>query len=551
MLKEFTLMKLNLKFYNQHFDDMLRAAFKDTSYKFCCINVNETYLKHVDRTIYINVINDSVVLQKNHSHINSIDKDSNSYLGEKPRIIIKHDSVNEIVKTLYYFTSDEFSIEELRIDQNKIILTLKVCKTVIENNIKESVESKRIKSQFRIKDLEQALNFYQNGVIMDESNGSIAVANRENFFIKGYGFEFKREKAKVKAMLEYLERSAALYTLPSTFEGCYLDFKENAIDPRVFGMYDDDIYRNYPLQKYHDKLDMHWVTARSLLTNNEYLIPEQLCQYLRKEILNQYVYESSNGCAVGNSMTEASYYSILEVVERDIFMKFWFDHLCPKKIVFEEDDTSVNGKRLYFEALGYKLEFYYIANESNIPVVWCLITSMDNGNLIYSMTGLGCHLNVKHALDSSFYEAYKAFHDLMNLGEEQLRVKIENVSRKGYIRQVSDHIHYFASYSAKSLIDAKISNIDQIHLSELCKMTYVSVNVEDELSVLLHKLDPYYKDVLIVDQSNQYLEGFGLRCTKAFLIGASPLDFTSHFIRKINESEYRIRKKMNNIHPLA
>lgn len=55
-----------------------------------------------------------------------------------------------------------------------------------------------------------------------------------------------------------------------------------------------------------------------ILQNRPILVPESLAYYsLGRE--DSFVYETSNGCALGGSLEEAIFHGILEAAERDSF----------------------------------------------------------------------------------------------------------------------------------------------------------------------------------------------------------------------------------------
>ncbi len=72
---------------------------------------------------------------------------------------------------------------------------------------------------------------------------------------------------------------------------------------------------------------MDWVWGYSFLKERPILIPELLAYYsLGYE--EGFVYETSNGCALGGSLEEAIFYGIMEIVERDSFLMTWYAELA-------------------------------------------------------------------------------------------------------------------------------------------------------------------------------------------------------------------------------
>ena len=68
---------------------------------------------------------------------------------------------------------------------------------------------------------------------------------------------------------------------------------------------------------------MNWVWGYSFLQERPILVPELLAYY-SLGYGEGFVYETSNGCALGGSLEEAIFHAILEVVERDSFLLTWY-----------------------------------------------------------------------------------------------------------------------------------------------------------------------------------------------------------------------------------
>ena len=71
---------------------------------------------------------------------------------------------------------------------------------------------------------------------------------------------------------------------------------------------------------------MDWVWGYSFLQERPILVPELLAYY-SLSCGEGFVYETSNGCALGGSLEEAIFHAIMEVVERDSFLLTWYARL--------------------------------------------------------------------------------------------------------------------------------------------------------------------------------------------------------------------------------
>lgn len=458
----------------------------------------------------------------------------------------------DLKKSWFYFIHNIGKIKTIRFCFETQQIQMLYMHLTTPSNTKEARQHKRLIPVFSIKDIEQTLFHLDGGYVKHESDG-ITYVNRRNFTIQGFGCDFDKNNANTKAALEYLERHAASISLPHTIVGSYEQLKDtyNLIDPTKLGLYEAHLAEKFQVTPYTRELETEWCQARSARTDNIYYVPLQHAQYLKDSLLNRFVFENSNGSALGNSYEEASLYSILEAYERDVFFNQWFGDEQLQEIHYSEQRTDLMGRVLYFKQLGYRLQFFSLNNSRNIPVVWCLLTSMDEQNTVYSITGLGCHLNIHHAMDAAFFEVLNVFRSLRRMDKEKLRQDIRDMEQRQELTDIKDHILYFASYQSRLLLEQRISSAKAVELEQLARLNYSALDIEQELHWLLEKMDGLYEDVIIIDQTNEYLSAFSLYCTKAILIGALPVDFTTRLIRFTSHTLTNKKIEGLNIHPLG
>lgn len=545
---------MEMKFYGHSFKELLLEVLKDTRVVEESLDSSKFQFFFHKNNFVAESKADAVRISRRNSSADPSFEDGMNHSDKIDEFIYRsqHHHLFDLMRHLYHFFIHVGRYQSITICPNQV--SLKINYSLQETTIKDSPHAKRVSSSMDLDELKHLLMTYKGGYVINRNEGSVSIANRKKFVIQGYGFDFDQTQSVRKALLEYLERWAATYELAGTVLGSYEDLSgAGAMNPALFGLYDEvNESGQLSLARYDSKLVMHWVKAKSLLNDAEYYVPEQLSQYLKDELFNRYVYESSNGCAIGNSLVEASFYSILEVIERDLFMKCWFYQQPLKKIQFKGAcELLVGGKQLYLEELGYSLAFYYMDNPMRIPAIWCLITSQDDKNPFYSVTGLGCHLHLQDAVAASFFEAYKSFKDIREQDCAKLRMKIKKIEQSQQIDDVIEHVHYFLSYQSKTLIENITAAAEPINFAELASHSYEDRDLVKELDELLRRIRCHYSDVLIINQGNPFLQAFGLSCTKALLAGAVPLDFTSHYIRQFAGDPDQIKKTQRNIHPLA
>ena len=98
---------------------------------------------------------------------------------------------------------------------------------------------------------------------------------------------------------------------------------------------------DFPFKPFNPDRPIDWVWGYSFLQERPILVPELLAYY-SLGCGEGFVYETSNGCALGGSLEEAIFYGIMEVVERDSFLMTWYAKLALPRL----DPYSANDQEL-------------------------------------------------------------------------------------------------------------------------------------------------------------------------------------------------------------
>ena len=118
-----------------------------------------------------------------------------------------------------------------------------------------------------------------------------------------------------------------------------------------------------------------------------------------------FVYETSNGCALGGSLEEAIFYGIMEVVERDSFLMTWYAKLnLPRLDPFSADDQELELMVERMRAVaGYDLYLYNSTMEHGIPSIWAMAKNRKEKGLNL-ICAAGAHLDPVRAVKSAVHE---------------------------------------------------------------------------------------------------------------------------------------------------
>lgn len=115
------------------------------------------------------------------------------------------------------------------------------------------------------------------------------------------------EESELTAILEGLERYCGLEPRgkQTVIHDTFYNLADQALNPLDVGIHAKEKYMqpNFPFKLFHPDRPMNWVWGYSFLQERPILVPELLAYYsLNSE---GFVYETSNGCALGGSLEEA------------------------------------------------------------------------------------------------------------------------------------------------------------------------------------------------------------------------------------------------------
>lgn len=132
------------------------------------------------------------------------------------------------------------------------------------------------------------------------------------------------------ALGEALERYASLtWDPPGRRSAVRSELDGSSLDPRDLVLFAEDQYDGLPYSPYRPDTVLDWVPARSLVTNEAVWVP-LLGTHLGYDVPQHGAYlfpATSNGFAAGATLRDAVLGGLLEVIERDAFLRAWAHRL--------------------------------------------------------------------------------------------------------------------------------------------------------------------------------------------------------------------------------
>ncbi len=340
-----------------------------------------------------------------------------------------------------------------------------------------------------------------------------------------YGRSDTLKKSKMSAMFEMLERYAS--TVPHTQNAIHSSFQEmiekgyHTIAPEKLhlNVIDEDTKEMYGFEEFDENKKYHWMKTKNIINGEDAYLPEQVIyydtQFVRDE--KRFIYETSNGTAMGGSYEEAVIYALLELTERDAFLMNWYNKVAPIHL----DITGIKDKTLvdivkYMECIGYDIYVMDITMETKIPAVWVAAIDKKENTVMKCYNAAGAHLNPEKALEAALVEVVTSigvYEVIINSGEEDERIeKLRN--RPDMVKQMEDHVYFYSLEENFKYIEDYYKNPTTVSFTERFKDWY-----EEDLHIytmqnFIDKFKKYYDELYVGVMDNLVNEELGLWCVK-------------------------------------
>ena len=363
-------------------------------------------------------------------------------------------------------------------------------------------------------------------VTMPLFGGDEGVAGRTNSY----------EISELTAILEGVERYCGIKPRGkrTVVHDSYQHLKNIALNPISVGVHEADQYEkpHFPFKKFNPETPMDWVWGYSFLQERPILVPELLAYY-SVSCGEGFVYETSNGCALGGSLEEAIFHGIMEVVERDSFLLTWYARLPLARL----DLRSANDKELQLMAdrirdvAGYDLYFYNSTMEHGIPSVWAVAKNRRSKG-VNLICAAGANPDPVNAVKSTIFElAGMMFRDDEKL--ETSRQEYERMLQEPFaVRDMEDHGMLYGLREAEERLNFILNDHGPLRtFAQEFKDPPSHPDLKDDLQEILQRFRRLNLDVIVVDQSTPITKRNGLFCVKVIIPGMLPMTFGHHLTR--------------------
>ncbi|HEY4552006.1 MAG TPA: TOMM precursor leader peptide-binding protein [Bacillaceae bacterium] len=345
------------------------------------------------------------------------------------------------------------------------------------------------------------------------------------------------EESVLTAILEGLERHCGLEPRGkrTVIHDSFRNLGNQALNPLKAGVHTKEQYAqpSYPFKSFDPDRSINWVWGYSLLEERPILVPELLAYYSVGCGSQGFVYETSNGCALGGSLEEAIFYGIMEVVERDSFLMTWYAKLpLPRLDPFSADDQELELMVERMRAVaGYDLYLYNSTMEHGIPSIWAMAKNRKEKGLNL-ICAAGAHLDPVRAVKSAVHELAGMMLNLDEKFEANQKDYERMLHDSSLVRQMDDHGMLYGLPQAEERLSFLFDDNGPMRtFKEEFKWKSNHTDLTGDLEDILQVFRQLNLDVIIVDQTTPETIRNGLYCVKVLIPGMLPMTFGHHLTR--------------------
>ncbi|MFB7786696.1 TOMM precursor leader peptide-binding protein [Streptomyces vinaceus] len=356
----------------------------------------------------------------------------------------------------------------------------------------------------------------------------------------GYGRSADFRSSERVALFEAVERLAGMRPLGrrTVLRASFAELgPQAAVDPARLGL-PDPAHRGHPASltvPYDADLQLDWVHGWSLTEGRPRAVPEHVAYWdlAQGPGRARVVYESSNGCGLGNSPQEAALYGLFEVAERDAFLMAWYARTPLPGIALPGDDPLVTALASRAALLGYRLRLLDATNDLGIPAVVSLCRyEGTHPDAPRTFLAAGAHHDPRAAIRSAVAEVVTNVQDAVHRpagpggarDPERLRPML---LQPELVVGLDDHVGLNTLPEAQHRLEFLLGDVPEVPWQERWPGAPTPVaDLTRLLARTVERLAAEGLEVVVVTQDEPGIrDRLGLHCAKVIVPGTLPMTF--------------------------
>ena len=358
----------------------------------------------------------------------------------------------------------------------------------------------------------------------------------------GVGRTLNYKHSYLAAILEALERYSG--QLPggkrTVVRASFREIAAQALDPVTLGLPTPEQYAQpgYRYVPYQPDLVCDWVWGYSFGQQRALLVPRCYAYYGSVD-QQSFVYEISNGCALGSCLEEAILYGLLEVLERDAFLLTWYAQLGVPRL----DLASIPAQRIRWllahleYTSGYTISIFNTTLLHGTPCCWVMgVDTHQRTGFPHMVCTAGSHLLAEEAILGALLElsAMLAPNNLQERFQREHQHAREMLHDPRQVKEMEDHSTLYMLPEAFTRLGFLEETPHQQTFQEAFG-SFTSSAFSQDLTKDLSQLITFYQkqgtDTIVVNQTTPEQQVQGFCCVKVIMPGMLPMTFGQPYRR--------------------
>ncbi|MCX2951553.1 TOMM precursor leader peptide-binding protein [Lentzea sp. NEAU-D7] len=344
--------------------------------------------------------------------------------------------------------------------------------------------------------------------------------------------------SKRTAVLEALERYGGVSPggRQTVVTAAYRDVEGHAVHPDTFGTHPEENYArpDFGLRRFTEDAVCRWVWGYSFAKAQPVLVPENQVYYYARHMPGgeePFVFEVSNGCALGSCLEEAVLHGLLEVVERDAFLLTW--HAQRPVPLLDPALARDPGLRMQVAAItaetGHSVRCFDTTAEHGIPSVWVMAVD-EHGRELTPATAhaAGSALTLEKATMNALSELGPLVVDVVRRYPDERDRALAMVRDPEQVETMHDHSILYAAPEAAERLAFLTGQAETTGFGE---DRFTGTDLTADLFAMTEAVIAAGMDVVVVDQTTPEHVAGGFSCVKVLVPGALPMTFGHRYRR--------------------
>lgn len=357
----------------------------------------------------------------------------------------------------------------------------------------------------------------------------------------GWGHGKSPRAAATSAVLEALERLGGLPPTPTqtaVTKDSYRQLGEQAVNPALLGLHPESSHQlhGFPYRRWTPDTKIPWAWGRDLTDNRPVLVPASAANYAYwPPEQPRFVQETSNGCALGSTWTEALLHGLLEVAERDAFLATWYTRLpLPRLDLSAATDPRIRVTTAWArQQANAELVAFDATLEQGIPAVW--VTALADPEATHQpavLCGAAARLHLEDALHSALAELTDTLLHPPPVNRDAAKRMLQDPY---LVQDMDDHRTLYALPQAAARLNFLPFTGPAHAPAERARLHPWPTHhdLADDLHELVRRYARDGMRVIAVDQTRPEHQAAGLHCARVLITGTLPMTY-GHACRRID-----------------